>query len=187
VPAIKQEFSMSEEKMVWDGVEVKMTTGPNGEVTGIELPSHLRPDIAMGEDWYEDMMLDICARLTDLLENRGQSIQLTDDDIDDMAWKVHSEACWLDRSESESSGPKGGRRRDTGAEIAARSALDIAEDFDLPGRGVWEESVSGDLLNLIETIAREYKGRLKPVSFKRRYRLQQGKRWEITPLSNTNA
>lgn len=179
---------MSEEsKMICDGVEVKVITGADGSVVDLERPAHLRPDIEMGEDWYEDMMLDIRTRLIIILSKREQSIHISNVDIDEMTWEVHAQACWLACSEPKSSGSKGGRPRDTGAEVAARSALDIAEYFNLPGRGIWEESVSVDLLNLIENIAREYKGRLKPISFKPRYRLEKGKQWRSTPWGDFDA
>lgn len=189
VPATYTESIMKKEfTLRWgDGVEDKITTNSNGRPIKIEEPVDQRQDIDIGADWFEGMMLDIRKRVVNILNSRSTSPPLTCDDVDEISWKVHEEACKLLQSESVLSAPQGGRRRDIGAEIAARSALDIAADFDLPGRGIWERSVSGDLLNLIETIAREYKGRLKPVSFKRRYRLQQGKRWKITPLSNDNA
>ena len=165
-----------------DGIEVKMTTDANGKPTKIEVPEHLRPDVDMGADWYEDMMLDIRSRVVNTLNRRSTPPVLTDDNIDDIVWRLHKEACYLSKTEPEPSGPKGGRPRDTGAEIAARAALDTADEHDMPGRGVWEDSVSADLLNLIETVSREYKGRLQPVSFKRRYRLNKSKNWQINTL-----
>jgi len=168
-----------EHEFKWSGVEVKMTTDANGRGTSLELPEHLRPDIEMGADWFEGMILDIRSRVVNTLNQRSIPPVLTDDDIDDIVWRLHKEACYLSKSEPEPSGPKGGRPRDTGAEIAARAALDTADEHDMPGRCVWEDSVSADLLNLIETVSRQYKGRLQPVSFKRRYRLSKGKNWQI--------
>ena len=165
-----------------DGVEDEMTTDANGRPIKIEEPEDQRQDIDMGADWFEDRMLDIRTRVVNTLNSRSTSPQLTGDNIDEISWEVHAEACRLSTTEPEPSGPKGGRKRDIGAEIAARAALNIAGEFNLRGHGAWEESVSADLLTLIETVAREYKERLPPVSFKRRYRLEQGKNWQITPL-----
>ena len=173
---------MSNDSSPTDGVEGEMIYDADGKLTDIKLPEHLRPDIDLEAAWYYEMMRDIRSSVVEVLSARSQPSQLTEAEIDTITDMVYAEACYLNLSDLERSGPKGGRRRDIGAEIAARAAMDIADAFGLPGRGIWEDSVSADLLHLIESVAREHKGHKRPESFKRRHRLKQGEKWSITKM-----
>lgn len=158
----------------------RMTLNPDGTIKGIELPDHLKPDISLEDTWYQDMMSDIEKRLRLDLQTRTPPVDLSNDLIEEIAKRINAEASHIANVENESKGR--GRPINVGSELAAAGAQKIAADFNLPASGDWEESLTADLLTLIESCSRKYKCRIEPTSGNRKARLVKGRNWKITDL-----
>jgi len=156
----------------------KFEFNPDGTVKNIEPPDHLKPDIALREPWYEDQMSKIRGDLQMALQARIPPVNLDDAVIDEIAYRINTEASCIANVANESRGR--GRPVNVGSEMAAAGAQEIAKDFDLPASGDWEESLTADLLTLIETVSKKYKCRAEPTSGNRKARLVKGRNWEIS-------
>ena len=151
----------------------------NGKLIRIIPPVHLRPDIAMGEPWYKEMMVEIRGQLKQAFDTRTPPVPMTDAELNEIAMHINEVASSMADIQNDSNG-KPGRPRNIGSEIAAAGVQKIGRDFSLPACGNWEDSLTADLLSITERASRQYKDRMEPVSGNRKARLIQGYEWTIT-------
>jgi len=64
----------------------------DGTIKEIIPPKHLRPDIAMGVPWYEEMMDSIRQQVKEALESREEPVHLPDSVISKIAFRINEEA-----------------------------------------------------------------------------------------------
>jgi len=150
----------------------------DGTIKEIIPPKHLRPDIAMGVPWYEEMMDSIRQQVKEALESREEPVHLPDSVISKIAFRINEEASLMADLPNEGTGR--GRPRNVGSQQAAAGAQKIAKDFNLPAAGDWEDSVTARLLTIIEQVARQEKDRMEPATGNRKSRLKQGRSWSIS-------
>ena len=131
-----------------DGVEVRMDADGN-----MVVPTHLRPHYNPNnsDTKFENKFADLKNRLNTLLAAR--SVSLSDTDFDQLVLKLHHAMHFLDITPDGTSGKKGGRPRNIGADELAKDIKQICEKYSLPASGSWNGSLSTELLTMVEELA----------------------------------
>jgi hypothetical protein len=157
--------------------EFQFNHDAEGNLLEVIPPKHLRPHIATEASWYKDMMEEIRRDIKYVCETRTPPLRLPATVIDEIAVRINEEASLIAKVRNEQKGR--GRPRNVGAEMAAAAAQKIADDLNLPASGDWEDSLTADLLTMIERVSRQEKCRKEPVTGNRKARLKKGRGWKI--------
>jgi len=131
-----------------DGVEVRMDADGN-----MVVPARLRPHFNPNSSdiKFDNKFADLKSRLAILLAAR--SVSFSDADLDQLVMKLHHAMHFLDITPNSTSGKKGGRPRNIGADELAREIKRICEEYSLPAPGNWNGSLASELFTMVEELA----------------------------------
>lgn len=131
-----------------DGVQVRLDADGN-PIIPAHLRAHYNPNSS--DEKFDKKWADLEDRLKTLLAFR--SVNLSKSDIQKLALELHHSMHFLDITPAASSGKKGGRPRNIGADELAGEIKRICEDYSLPASGNWNGSLASELFTIVEELA----------------------------------